>query len=229
MATSRTFAVALALASAPAWPHEASNPLQCQTAASAPAIADARAQANREPNDLRASFALADAWSDAGCFSDAVDVLQSATANHPESAELQTRLRVAKSLVGEERFFEDLDRADMQARLKRAAFRCSSLSDLDACAEALRLKPDDPVLLISQGDALMRAKHAADALDRYRRAAALTPDLQDIGEKIKLAESELPVSPSDAASAARQPRAPSAANNSTLRRYSNVEPDAQTH
>lgn len=228
MATSSTVALAMVLAAASAWSHEASTPSQCLAAASEPAIADARARANREPNDLRASFALADAWSDAGCFTDAVNVLQGAAVNHPENVELQTRLRVAKSLVGEEHFFEDLDRADMQAKLKRAAFRCSSLSDLDACAEALRLKPDDPALLVAQGEALMHAKRAADALGRYRRAAALAPDLPDIGEKIRLAEAELPSTP---APAAASPRAPSIAGNlpSSSRRYSNLEPDAQTH
>ncbi len=228
MATSSTVALVLALASASAWSHEASTPSQCLSAASEPAIADARARANREPNDLRASFALADAWSDAGCFTDAVNVLQGATVTHPQNAELQTRLRVAKSLVGEEHFFEDLDRADMQAKLKRAAFRCSSLSDLDACAEALRLKPDDSALLVAQGDALMHAKRAADALSRYRRAAGLTPGLPDIDEKITLAEAELPSAP---ALAQGTSVAPKVASNqpSTSRRYSNLEPDAQTH
>lgn len=228
MATSRRVAIALVLASASAWSHEASTPSQCLAAASESAIADARARADRQPNDLRASFALADAWSDAGCFSDAVNVLQGAAANHPENAELQTRLRVAKSLVGEEHFFEDLDRADMQARLKRASFRCSSLSDLEACAEALRLRPDDPALVVAQGDALMRAKRAADALSRYRHAAALMPDLPDIGDKIKLAEAELPSAP---ALAQGPSRAPSTVSNQPPppRRYSNLEPDAQTH
>jgi len=228
MATSSTVALALVLACACAWSHEAATPSQCLAAASEPAISDARARVNREPNDLRASFALADAWSDAGCFTDAVNVLQGAAAGHPENVELQTRLRVAKSLVGEEHFFEDLDRADMQAKLKRAVFRCSSLADLDACTEALRLKPDDPALVVDQGDALMHAKRAADALGRYRRAAALAPDLPDIGEKIKSAEAELSSAP---ALGPGPPRAAGVAINlpPSSRRYSNLEPDSQTH
>jgi predicted Zn-dependent protease len=227
MAISKALALAFLAASSPAWAHEAATPSQCLAAASEPAIADARGRANREPNDLRASFALADAWSDAGCFTDAVNVLQTAIAGHPDNVELQTRLRVAKSLVGEEHFFEDLDRADMQAKLKRAVFRCGSLYDLDASAEALRLKPDDAAIIVAQGDALMHAKRAGDALSRYRHAAALTPDLPDIGEKIKLAEAEVPSVPSVGPG---QPRASSAANSAPpSRRYSNLEPDAQTH
>jgi Flp pilus assembly protein TadD len=231
MATSRAWPLLLTFTAAAAWSREAATPSQCQAAASQPPIATALAKVARNPDDLRSQVALADAWSDAGCFNDAVNVLQSAAGSHPDIPELQTRLRVAKSLVGEEHFFEDLDRADAQAKLKRDAFRCDNLGDLDACSEAARLKPDDPARLTALGDALLRAKRPADALQRYTRVETLAGGSQALAEKIRLAESELPPgSASEAASGqSASPRIARAEPKPAPRRYSNVSPDAQSH
>jgi tetratricopeptide (TPR) repeat protein len=232
MGTSRIWPLLLALAAAGASAHEAATPSQCQAAASQPPIAPALARAARNPDDARAQAALADAWSDAGCFSDAVSVLQNAASAHPDIAELQTRLRVARSLVGEEHFFEDLDRADAQAKLKRDLFRCESLNDVDACNEAARLKPDDPAVLISAGDALMRAKRPADALQRYRavETSAGAASLPGLPEKIRSAEAALPPqAPAPAAGRPASPRVARTEPKAAPRRYSNVSPDAQSH
>ena len=183
-------------ASAPAWSREAAPPSACQSAATTPAIVEAKSARDSNPDDLQAQFKLADAWSDAGCFGESLQVLQAAQDAHPGNKELETRLRVAGSLVGEEHFFDDLDRADTEARLKRAGFRCTSLADLDACNEALRLKPDDPALLVAQGDALVRSRRPADALNRYRLAAVIAPNQRDVAARIASAESQLPQQPS---------------------------------
>jgi predicted Zn-dependent protease len=231
MAINRVWLLVLMLAAGSAWSREAATPSECQASASQPVLAGALAKVAHNPDDLRAQVALADAWSDAGCYGDAVGVLQRAAAAHPEIAELQTRLRVAKSLVGEEHFFDDLDRADGQARLKRDVFRCDTLADLDACGEAVRLKPDDPALLTALGDALMRANRPAEALPRYRRAEALMTDTQAVAEKIRLAEAALPA-PSTAASAGRDSanaRIAQATQRPAPRRYSNASPEGQSH
>lgn len=212
MATSRILISAIPLLSAflcafflaaAAWPREAASPSACQAATAQPAIANAKAALDRDPSELRAYFNLADAWSDAGCFNDAMQVLQNAKNLQSGNKELETRLRVARSLVGEEHFFDNLDRANDEAKLKRDIFRCSSLSDLEACSEAVRLKSDDPVVLVAQGDALVREKRPADALSRYRHAAALAPNQPDIAAKITAAEAQLspPQTPAQAAPA----------------------------
>jgi hypothetical protein len=231
MDTSRVWPILLALAAASAWSREAATPSECQAAASRPPVATALAGVARDPDDVRAQVALADAWSDAGCFADAVSVLQSAAGAHPGIPELETRLRVAKSVVGEEHFFEDLDRADAQAKLKRDAFRCDNLADLDACNEAARLKPDDPALLTSLGDALLRAKRPADALQRYHRVEMLTGSSPALAEKIRLAESEVPASAGSAPPPAEagSPRIARAESKPASRHYSNISPDAQSH
>jgi len=151
----------------------------------------AKAALDRDTHSLQARFKLADAWSDAGCFDDALQILQGAPASQPPNQELQTRLRVAKSLVGEEHFFDNIDRADFDAKLKRNVFRCATLGDLDACGNAVRMKPDDPILLTSEGDALLQAKRPADAIARYRRAVQIAPNQYDIAMKIDAAETQL--------------------------------------
>jgi hypothetical protein len=232
MVTSKSFALLLVVASASAWSREAASTSQCEAAANQPPIAGALARTAKDPDDLRAQFALADAWSDAGCFNDAVNVLQGAARSHSENAELQTRLRVARSLVGEEHFFEDLDRADTQARLKRATFRCETLADLDACSEALRVKADDPAVLTAQGDALLRARRPSDALASYRRAEAIAPNAQGVAEKIRAAEAEsghVGVAAAPTAAPGGNRLAGTSPKSMNPRRYSNAAPAGETH
>jgi len=240
----------LLLVSATAGAREAASPPSCQAAAAQPAIANTKAALDRSPTDLPTRFRLADAWSDAGCFNEALQVLQSGRELHPESKELETRLRVARSLVGEETYFENLDRANDDAKLKRDTFRCTTLADVDACGEALRMKPEDPALLVAQGDALVRAKRPAEAIGRYRRAAALAPDLPDVASKISAAEAQSPISrpggpaagggssASGEAAVARIPkavpdarmaRADAGDTSHSVRRYSNADPVTRSH
>jgi len=244
MVINKTIGLLLVLVSATAGAREAASPASCQAAAAQPAIAGTKAALDRNPTDLPTRFKLADAWSDAGCFNEALQVLQSGRELHPESKELDTRLRVARSLVGEETYFENLDRANDDAKLKRDTFRCTTLADVDACGEALRMKPDDPALLVAHGDALVRAKRPAEAVGRYRRAAALAPDMPDVASKISAAEAQSPPArpggpaPGTASpAAARVPQAvrearvarADAGDTHAVRRYSNADPVTRSH
>jgi tetratricopeptide (TPR) repeat protein len=55
-------------------------------------------------------------------------------------------------------------------RLSSATTRCTERAELIACGEALSIKPDDPDLLIAEGDALVRRKRAGEAIGVYRNA-----------------------------------------------------------
>ena len=205
MAISRLGVLCLLLLAAAAHGREAASPSACQAAGQQPDIAAAKAAVARAPGDVRANFALADAWSEAGCFSDAVQVLQAANTLNPDDPQLQTRLRVARSLVGEERFFDNIDRAEVAAKLKRNTFRCSSLADLEACSEASRLAPNDPAVMTAHGDALMRASRPAEAVVLYRHASALAPKQADLAGKIAAAETVLPAAVASAVPGPAQP------------------------
>jgi tetratricopeptide (TPR) repeat protein len=242
MAISRGVLWVLLLLSATAGARETATPASCQSAAGQPPLTNAKAALERNSANLAARFSLADAWSDAGCFAEAVQVLQDAPELQSKNPELQTRLRVAKSLVGEETYFEELDRANAEAKLKRDAFRCSTLSDLDACSEAVRIKPEDALLLIEYADALMRTKRPADAISRYRRAAALAPNQPDIAAKLSAAEAQMRVLQAGVATPSSAPvaRIPGKAQptlrvahartgDTAIRKYTNTEPATNSH
>jgi cytochrome c-type biogenesis protein CcmH/NrfG len=98
------------------------------------------------------------------------------------------------------------------AALKRNYASCSTQANLDACYDAMRWNPSDPVLLVATGDALMHAGRPADAIRNYHRAAQLAPNTHGIAAKISKAE-------------ARQ----AALTASLNRRYSNAAPETQSH
>ena len=94
--------------------------------------------------------------------------------------------------------------------------RCRARADIDACYDALRRNPSDPVLLGALGDALARANRPADALRTYRRVAALTPGDRSIAAKISALEAKASAKPAPARAASEK-------------RYSNAAPESQSH
>jgi cytochrome c-type biogenesis protein CcmH/NrfG len=106
------------------------------------------------------------------------------------------------------------------AALKRDTVRCSTQADVEACYNAIRWSPNDPALLVSLGDALVRAQRFEDSIRNYRRAAVIAPGMSGIAAKISAAEEKMasrraPVRPTGSAV--------------TDRRFSNAAPEAQSH
>jgi tetratricopeptide (TPR) repeat protein len=190
MATNRSLALLFIFLCRAAWPHETESPATCQAAAERPAIAEAKAALDANATDLRVRLKLADAWGDAGCFSDALQVLQGGEAMHPGDKELQARLRVAKSLISEQGYFDSMDRATKNATLSRAAFRCAKLADVNSCDEALNVQPNNPELLIAKADALVQLKRPGEAIGIYRSALPTSANREALDAKIVLAESQ---------------------------------------
>jgi tetratricopeptide (TPR) repeat protein len=172
------------------WSREAASPAACQAAGEQPAIAEAKAALDADATNLRVRLKLADAWSDAGCFSDALQVLQGGEALNPGDKELQARLRVARSLVSEESYFDSMDRAAKEAVLSRAMFRCAKLADLSSCDDALNLQPNNPELLTAKADALVQLNRPGEAIGIYRSALPMSANREAVNEKIALAESQ---------------------------------------
>ena len=118
--------------------------------------------------------------------------------------------------------------SDRFATAERAHYAalCRARKDLDACSDAVRWSPGDPVLIAALADALMRAGRVPEALRDYRRAAALAPDLHGLGARIKAAEAKL--------NDRRRPKKAALERSSSTdvagsKRYSNVDPEAQSH
>jgi len=179
------------LISGSAWAaREAAPPAACYRAAQTDEIAGAKAAVAANPADLRARLKLADAWSDVGCFSDAVQVLQAGEDAHPRDKELQARLQVAKSVLSEQSYFDSMDQSAKDARYSRAAFRCTKLSDLSACDDGLSMRPTDPDLMVSKGDALLQQRRVGEAIGSYRNALSGASNRDAVIAKISNAESQ---------------------------------------
>jgi tetratricopeptide (TPR) repeat protein len=193
MVTSRALALALVLSlvllrTAMA---DAGHPsASCQIDAQPQAVTDAWAALKLKPNELSRQLAVADALIDQGCYKEAVPVLEAGLAQRPNSGELQSRLRATRSMLNEEHFFEGLGNAQETAKLQHSTMRCTKLSDVSACDDALHMKPDDPQLVIAKGDALAHGGRPADAILVYLRAGSLLPGDEGVKSKLAAAESQ---------------------------------------
>jgi tetratricopeptide (TPR) repeat protein len=193
MVTSRALAFALVLGLAAlrtAMADAGHATASCQIDSQPKTVTDAWAALKPDPDDLARQLAVADALIDQGCYKEAVPVLEAGLAQRPHSSELQSRLRAARSMLNEEHFFEGLGNAQEAAKLQHSVMRCTKLSDVSACDEALHLKPDDPQLLIAKGDALAHDARPADAILVYLHAGGLLPGDAVVKAKLAAAESQ---------------------------------------
>jgi tetratricopeptide (TPR) repeat protein len=162
----------------------------CQIDSQPKSVTDAWAALKSQPNELGRQLAVADALIDQGCYKEAVPVLEAGLAQRPRSSELQSRLRAARSMLSEEHFFEGLGNAQETAKLQHSVMRCTKLSDVSACDDALRMKPEDPQLVIAKGDALAHGGRPADAILVYLHAASLLPADEGVKSKLSAAEAQ---------------------------------------
>jgi tetratricopeptide (TPR) repeat protein len=116
---------------------------------------------------------------------------------------------------------------DQFAATERARYAalCHKHRDLDSCSDAVRWNPGDPALIVALADALARSGRLPEALRDYRRAEALEPDTRGLVAKIKATETRL--------SERRAPKKPAvehaSADPAAGKRYSNADPETQSH
>jgi tetratricopeptide (TPR) repeat protein len=75
-----------------------------------------------------------------------------------------------------------------QARLDAAYSRCTRFSELVSCAAALSMKPNDPRLLVAEGDALVQSRRPGEAIGVYRNAIKSGGVQDSIVPKIAVAQ-----------------------------------------
>jgi tetratricopeptide (TPR) repeat protein len=159
-------------------------------AGTAAPVTAARAALDATPTSLPARFRLADALIEANCYDEAVHALEEGEALHPRNADLTAKLRTTRSLVSEQSYFAGLEEAEVAARMSRNLLRCTRLNDLNACDEALKLKPNDAQVLIAKGDALLQSDKPAEAELTYRRARELAPGDAKVATQLAAAQSQ---------------------------------------
>lgn len=76
------------------------------------------------------------------------------------------------------------------AALGAATSRCIELSDLVACAAALSMRPNDPRLLVAEGDALMHLRRPGEAIGVYRNAVKSGAAQDEVGPKVAVAQGQ---------------------------------------
>ena len=160
----------------------------CQSGKHSVSVVDARNAVERAPDDLGPRMRLADALVDQGCYQEAVEILEAAQDAFPRNAELSGKLRDVRSLVTEQTYIEGLTQAAESAKFARNQLRCTKLSDITACEDALRSKPDDVPLMLAKGDALIQANRPADAVTTYQHVLQVEPG--DDAVKTRLANAE---------------------------------------
>ena len=153
-------------------------------------VASARTALAAAPASLPARFELADALIEASCYHDAVHTLEDGKSIHPRSAELTAKLRTTRSLVSEQDYFEGKEQAELAAKLSRNLLRCTRLADIEACDEALKIKPDDVEVLMGKGDALLKASRPAEAEAVYRHALRVAPSDARIATQLAAARAQ---------------------------------------
>jgi len=75
-----------------------------------------------------------------------------------------------------------------EARLEAAASRCTEFSELVSCAAALSMKPNDPRLLVAEGDALVQLRRPGEAIGVYRNAIKSGAVQDSVDPKIAVAQ-----------------------------------------
>jgi tetratricopeptide (TPR) repeat protein len=160
----------------------------CQTATTT--VTAAKAALAATPNSLPIRFKLADALIDANCYDEAVHTLEDGEAIHPRNTELQAKLRTTRSMVSEQDYFAGKEEAELAAKVSRNLLRCNKLGDLNACDEALKLKPDDVEILLSKGDSLVKASRPAEAVQVYLRAKQAAPDNAKVATQLAAAQAQ---------------------------------------
>ena len=165
-------------------------PSTCQASSLPPSLANARAALDQDPNDVDTRIAVAQALVDKGCYSDAVALLEAGAALRPRSSQLQSKLRAARSMLSEQKYFEGLGQAQENALQQRNLLRCQQLADLVACDDALRSKPDDLTLMLAKGDALLKSARPAEAVGISQRAVQLNPTAASAQSKLATAQAQ---------------------------------------
>jgi tetratricopeptide (TPR) repeat protein len=148
----------------------------CPSGAHSPSLDAARREMEASDRNLDLRLKFADALLAQGCYADAVHVLEEGEEFHARNGAIQSRLRTARSMLSEQRYFDGLDRAAVTARHERNLLRCRQLGDLAACDGALAVAPNDASVLGAKADALVKASRLADAIPVYQRALEAAPD-----------------------------------------------------
>jgi tetratricopeptide (TPR) repeat protein len=155
-----------------------------------PDIATRKTVLQRSPTLLGTRIELANLLEKAGCYDEAVHLLEEGQKYNPFNPTLQFGLRRARNLVKEEHHLEGVDQAEASARLNRKMERCTREHEVAACDEVLSQQPNNTKILTAKGDALMKAHRPVEAWKAYLRASELAPNDSALTAKLQALRSQ---------------------------------------
>jgi tetratricopeptide (TPR) repeat protein len=155
-----------------------------------PDIAAGKTALQRSPTLLGNRINLANLLEKAGCYDEAVHLLEEGQKYNPFSPTLLFSLRRARNMVKEEHYLEGIAQAEASARLNRKIERCTRESEVAACDEVLSQQPNNTKILIAKGDALVNAHRPAEASKAYIRASELAPNNTALTGKLQALQSQ---------------------------------------
>jgi tetratricopeptide (TPR) repeat protein len=155
-----------------------------------PGIAAGKTALQRSPTQLGKRMEVANLLEKAGCYDEAVHLLEEGQKYNPFNPTLLFSLRRARNMVKEEHYLEGIDQAEASARLNRKMERCAREHELAACDEVLSQQPNNTKILIAKGDALVKAHRPAEASKAYIRASELAPNSTALTGKLQTLQSQ---------------------------------------
>ncbi|MGC1523321.1 MAG: hypothetical protein WA803_17390 [Steroidobacteraceae bacterium] len=126
-----------------------------------PDIAAGKTELQRSPTRLGKRMELANLLERAGCYAEAVHLLEEGQKYNPFNPALRFSLRRARDRVKEEHYLAGIEQAEASARLNRKMERCTRGHEVAACDEVLGQQPNNAKILIAKGDALRPTQVAA--------------------------------------------------------------------
>ena len=151
-----------------------------------PDIAAGMTALQRSPTQLGKRLELANLLEKAGCYDEAVHMLEGGQKYNPFNPTLLFSLRRARNMVREEHYREGIDQAEASARMNQEMERCTREHEVAACDEILSQQPNNTKILIAKGDALVKAHRPAEASKAYLRASELAPSTTLAGKLLTL-------------------------------------------
>jgi tetratricopeptide (TPR) repeat protein len=155
-----------------------------------PDIAAGRAALQQSPTRLGKRLELTNLLEKAGCYEEAVHLLEEGQKYNPFNPTLLFSLRRARNMVKEENYLQVVDQAEASARLNRKIERCTREREVAACDEVLSQQPNNTKILIAKGDALVKAHRPAEASKAYLRASELAPNNTTVTGKLQALQSQ---------------------------------------
>jgi tetratricopeptide (TPR) repeat protein len=155
-----------------------------------PDIAAGKTALQRSPTQLGKRMELANLLEKAGCYDEAVHLLEEGQKYNPYSPALLFGLRRARNMVKEEHYLGGIDQAEASPRLIRKMERCMREREVAACDEILSQQPNNTKILIAKGDALVEAHRPAEASKAYIRASELAPNNTALTGKLQALQSQ---------------------------------------